>query len=242
SGDAGRRAGVRGAGGTPTVGRPVQSAGGFHGAHSWAVGRATRHAIAHGQLLRLGLRWSAGLFAHPLWSGASRTLFPGGRPCPSATSYPTCLVAARGRADVVLEFLRSTKRHQRPHHDAHPRAVHRPNCRRVPATPPATGSAAPLPYLVRSAAVRSGAGRLAVRLRDLRQRVRRSERVDAVGRRRCLPALVAANRRLAFREGVHLTSPQRQQGTLALPLSANGIEVATIKCSPIGTPNTEDDG
>ncbi len=186
--------------GAQPVGGSIQSAGGFHGTHPRTVGRASHHDAANGKLLWSRLRRSAGLFAHPLRSSAGRTLFSGRRSCASEASHPARLAAARGWTDAVLEFLRSAKRHQRPHHVAHPRAVHRPDYRHIPAAPLAAGSAAPLPHLVRSTAVRTGASGLAVRLRHLWIGVHRTECADAAGRCHCFSALVAADRRLAVRE------------------------------------------
>src|SRR5262249_2302027 len=153
---------------------------------------------ADGQLFRLGFRRASGLFAHPLRGRTGRTLFPGRRPRSSSPPYPARLAARPRRTDATVELLRSPNRHQRPHHDAHSRAVRGPNRRSFPASPHAAGSAASLPYLVRSAPVRIGLGGLDLRLCRVGMAIYLAKPADAVRRSRRLSALVLASPPMAL--------------------------------------------
>ena len=101
------------------LGDEVQPAGGLHGAHPRAVGRAAGSTVLlHRQLLpEFRVRRAAGpIRASPTVRREGRALLPSGRARPSSAPHPARLPCARRRAwpDAVLELLRSANRDRRP--------------------------------------------------------------------------------------------------------------------------------
>src|SRR5439155_14406922 len=114
------------------------------------------------ELLRLGVRRTVGILAHPVRGSALRSLLWRAGPGTPAAPDPAHLAAPGRRVELVLDAVRSAKRHQCPDHHSDPGAVRGADRRRgasaaTRAGPPQAVSDVALPV-----AVRSGAGGVVV--------------------------------------------------------------------------------